>query len=162
MVCQVLKECLHLRMVPDLEQEFDMTPVDYVSEAIIRLSRRRENLRGIYHLVNPDRVSFRQLADGLEGAGYRIRRVTFEEWRDALEQLAREEPGNDYMTTLTLFGRWVENQMEGREEPRFDCSRTLAALGEEPQCPRVDVAVLQNYVSHLAETGYLRLASEIR
>ena len=50
---RIIKGCLELGLVPDIDTEVDMTPVDFVSSAIVALSQERNCLGWAFHLINP-------------------------------------------------------------------------------------------------------------
>lgn len=155
-VCQVIRALTYMDTIPDVDLRFDMVPVDYVSEAIVTLSQDEDSLGQVFHLTNPRRSSIVDLAAGLTQAGYSLTWVDFDTWDASLQELAHAMPGEGFDTTRALFTPWVRGHLNGKHEPPFDCSQTLAALQGRLSCPPVDADMVENYLSYLAQIGFIR------
>ncbi|NJL38964.1 MAG: amino acid adenylation domain-containing protein [Leptolyngbyaceae cyanobacterium SM1_4_3] len=59
----LIKGCIQLGSVPEPENDsfIDMTPIDYVSRAIVHLSKQKQVLGKAFHLVNPHPIPAQQL-----------------------------------------------------------------------------------------------------
>jgi len=53
----------------------DMTPVDYVSSAIVHLSRQKESLGKAFHLVNPHSLHLSKLVNEINALGYPLKQM---------------------------------------------------------------------------------------
>jgi thioester reductase-like protein len=78
--CQMLKSWISAGYVPDLDASMDMTPVDYVSRAIVQLAGSEQSLGKVFHLANPRPVDIQGLYRWMRSFGYRLQPI-YDEWR---------------------------------------------------------------------------------
>jgi thioester reductase-like protein len=157
--CQMLKSWVNAGYVPDLYAAMDMTPVDYVSSAIVQLSRSAGSLGQVFHLANPKPVDVQELFAFMRSFGYRLEPVPYDQWRSALIALAErtEEKAVRSLTPILAV-----QESEGAPEwvggvPRFDCTNTLSVLAHTGiRCPPVDEQVLNTYFTYLTRSGFLK------
>ena len=159
--CRYIKGCVELGQVPNLDEEMNIVPVDYVSGAVVHLSLRKESAGKIFHLVNPRPLGggdqFAQWFTFLEEYG--VRQVPYEQWRKALEGA----PDNPLYTLLPTIPEWQgeeELMMQGRVmkrvRMRYECRNTLEMLAGTPiSCPPVDAQLLGTYLSFFVRCGFL-------
>ncbi len=146
------RACVALGAVPDLDVMVNIVPVDFVSRAIVALSRRPDSVGKTFHLDNPTPMPYRQLVRVAESFGLPVRRLPFEAWREALGALAASAPNNGAAAFLPL----VEEVDEGQVYmPQFDCANTAAGLlGSGVACEPVGEKLLRTYVSAIMTTDY--------
>lgn len=146
-VSRAITGCIQLGQWPDLDVVWPLTPVDYVSKAILHLARRPDSAGKAYHLVNPSPVSAGQLYEWVRSLGYAVERVPSAVWRSELLRRAHRSEDNALLALLPLFLEKVpfdnaltlpEIFVEGRA-PKYDCRHALAGLaGSSISCPIVD------------------------
>jgi thioester reductase-like protein len=179
---RLIKSWIELGSAPDLDGATDMTPVDYVSSAIVRLSLSAQAPGKVYHLVNPKQIHLRELTAWIRSSGYTIEHVTYDQWRTELlsrgqrfkgqaahslvplfSARTREEslPGGnnqlqpDARNTVDQIGSIMAAQYAARSVT-FDDRQTRDALdGSSITCPVVDGDVFARYISYFARTGFL-------
>ncbi len=122
LISSMTRACVLLGSVPDLDVMVNIVPVDFVSAAIIHLSRNPENLGKIYHLDNPEPIHFSKLADWLANQGFNARKVSFDEWRAELFRQVPHMPSDGWEPYLPLLEEVEEKQVF---MPEFDLSNTL-------------------------------------
>ncbi len=139
------RACVALGAVPDLDMMVNIVPVNFVSRAIVELSRRPNSVGKTFHLDNPTPMPYQQLVRVAESFGLPARRLPFEAWREALGALAASAPNNGAAAFLPL----VEEVDEGQVYmPQFDSANTAAGLlGSGVECEPVGEKLLQIYVS---------------
>jgi thioester reductase-like protein len=154
-----IKGCIQLGCVPDLDITWDLTPVDYVSAALVRLSLRPEAVGERFHLVNPNPRPLGEIVELLAELGYPMRRVSYPAWRDALEEARRRDQDNVLVPLLDLFS----DELPRRARlARFDCRSTLAALeGSDVVCPPVGRTLLGTYLEALRGEGFLPVQAQV-
>ena len=91
-LCRWMRGCIQLGRVPDVEDSLDVTPVDYMSEAIVHLSCWAGEPGKIFHLFNPKPPTVADFLAYGRSFGYRLERVVYEEWRNIALQVIQEEP----------------------------------------------------------------------
>lgn len=160
-LCRLMIGCSRIGSVPDLDLMIDMTPVDFVSQALAHLAASKESLGKVFHLVNPQPASLHQLADWLQKLGYQLRRVPYGSWRAEIQQLGGSELEKAFHALIPQSdsrsgGGPDEAAPPNRRMPRFDCQNTLAALAETSiRCPGVNSALLNTYLMHFVRNGLL-------
>lgn len=155
--CRMLKSWIELGYAPDLDAATDMTPVDYVSSAIVHLSRLKESLGKVFHLANPRPVHVRELVTWIRSFGYPLQPMPYDQWRAEMISLARRSQETAVYSLGPLFSVKVSEEASwaGRI-PKFDCQNTLDRLaGTSIACPLVDAKVFPIYLSYFVRSGFL-------
>lgn len=153
MISSMTRACLLLGVAPDLDVVANIVPVDFVSAAIVYISKNPDNWNQVYHLENPSPLHMNDLLAWLAEEGFHPRRVAFEEWRAALfRQVAFMENGG-WEPYLPLIEEVEERQIF---MPRIDLSNTLGKLkGAGIECPPVDGKLLSTYLNAFFERGLI-------
>jgi amino acid adenylation domain-containing protein/thioester reductase-like protein len=155
-VCGLIKACVELGLVPDLDLPLEAVPVDYVSAATVRLSLRPESLGQAFHLVNPSAGRLSEVLDGLRSFGYPLCKVPYQEWFE--EAMRRGGPGLEGILRVFLPAPSVPGLKEAARQggPTFDCRNTLAGLaGAALSCPGLDADLVGRYLSGFVQRGFL-------
>ncbi|MEV0608912.1 amino acid adenylation domain-containing protein [Polymorphospora rubra] len=143
---RLLKTCVQLRAVPDIDDAVDLAPVDYVGAGIGHLTRTGST--GDHHFYNNRTITFGGLAEALTGFGYPADLVPYGKWRAAL--LDRPD------AALAGFAPMFGTQTPVRTQPTFDCSATEATLAAAGiVCPPADPALVHTYLSAFVRAGFL-------
>lgn len=148
--CTALRKCTYLGVVT-------MTPVDYLVDALLHLSRRPASLGDTFHLSNGERYSTRQLFEWVEAYGYDVNEVSYDEWEQSMLGSAQEAA----LMPMKLF---LENATQGvkltdwfSREPIVDSAytrRVLAAGGVVP--PQLSQTLMKTYIDYFISSGYLQ------
>jgi len=162
MVWNIMKGSLQLGLVVDRLPRLDVAPVDYVAEAIVRLSLDRDPGGGPYHFSNPEPMPWSEVFAVAEGMGYPLRQVPYAEWRDALGRAADAGEDNALVPFLPLFPEVPRDDdgalMEAPEIPevRYVDRNTRRALeGTGVQCPPLDPELVRTYLEYFIDVGFI-------
>jgi len=155
-----LKGCVELGAVPRLEAPVNLAPVDFVSRAIVWLSRQRGSLGRTFHLLNPQPLAGPALTGCLRDAGFPVEELAPEAWREAL--LGRLHGGEDNALApyLALFEEAaarasLDGEGPGRSPALYEAAETFRALAASPvACPPVE-RLLPTYLSYFVDSGFL-------
>ncbi|NJO96370.1 MAG: amino acid adenylation domain-containing protein [Pleurocapsa sp. CRU_1_2] len=103
-IYRTIKGCIQLGSVSNQDIQLDLSPVDYISQAIVHLSRQKESLEKTFHLVNPQPLPLSEMVNYMRSLGYPIERVSDTQWRS---QLLNEgnSPDNALYPLLSIFQR---------------------------------------------------------
>src|SRR5207237_7411949 len=82
-LCRFLKGCIQLGCMPITDSHIQISPVDYVSRAIVDLSLKRESMGKAFHLNNPNSGNWKSLAEWFNDFGYTVRFVPYQDWEQA-------------------------------------------------------------------------------
>ncbi|MFI9555475.1 amino acid adenylation domain-containing protein [Nonomuraea endophytica] len=113
-----------LGLVPELEHEEDLVPVDHVAAAVARLAL--DGVRADLHYVNHATVTYGEIAAALAEAGSAVEQVPWPTW--IARARARADEGGEFAVTPLLSTLPDDPPDPGR--PSFDCSATESALAE--------------------------------
>lgn len=156
LIGRLIKGLIQLGSAPKLDLNLSLTPVDYVSKAIIHLSRQPESWGKVFHLTNPHFVLFQELVNQIQALGYSIQLTDYDQWQAQLLKTTSWQE-NALSPLLFLFTKWGNsNQMSYLEtaalvSQAFDCQNTLAGLaGTDIVCPILNNRLLCAYFSYLS------------
>ncbi len=152
---RLLAGCVQLGCVPDGDAMMNVAPVDYVSRAIVHLSRQKEAIGKNFHLVNPDSFSLNELVAWIQELGYSIDRVPYQTWQAEIVNRAGNSPENALYPLVGLFSERVSQaEVPQSEALNFDCQNTLAGLANtDIACPQADANLFRTYFSRLRDCG---------
>jgi phthiocerol/phenolphthiocerol synthesis type-I polyketide synthase E len=164
-----LKGCIQMAAAPDLSLPFDPVPVDYVSRAIVHLSRQPESLGQAFHFFNPRPLPWREVFAFARSLGYPLSILPTADWELRLAAALEAGEENALSSFWPLFGARLRAAGEappvaGSAERilRFDdrnTARGLAATGID--CPPIDGRLLSLWFDALAGSGFLPAPREV-
>lgn len=160
----MIKGCLQMGYFPDVDYNLDMSPVDYVSKAVVYLSRQEKSIGKAFHLQHPQPASLKSLVEWVRSFGFDIKMISYEEWQNYLVNNVTSPENPLYTLRPFLLERWSDEQLTipdlylQARRPVISCEETLAALkGSGVSCPVIDSQLLMTYTSYLIQTGFLSL-----
>lgn len=153
----LIVESLQLGCAPSIEQWFtEMTPADFVTDAIITLADHTDTEQLVYHLGDSNPVSASSLFDSLKELGYSTTRVPWADW----VSLWNEKRGNgkirDEPFTVDIL-RGGMPTVEGLQSVtvlKDDATRAALALYGLYR-PEIDATLLETYTRHFFARGWL-------
>lgn len=80
----LIRGCVELGIYPEVASPFGFLPVDWVAEVIGALALRDGGTPTDLHLVHPDPLTTASCFERLRRLGYRLRPLTFEQWKAEL------------------------------------------------------------------------------
>lgn len=152
--CRMIKGCIQLGMVPDFgDSNEDLTPVDYVSAAIVHLAHQETSLGKAFHLLNSHPTPNNNLFNSIREMGYPLESVSFEKWRSHLAEHCQINKDNVLAPVLNNFS---DDPVEQGNPPQFDYQNTRMGLKETNlNFPPIDNSLLKNYFDYFVQSGYL-------
>jgi thioester reductase-like protein len=149
---RVIKGCIQLGMAPALDLEIEMTPVDYVSQSMIRISTQEHTFGSTFHLVNGRKITFEKLLAVIAGHGWKLDVVPVDTWWQALQD-SYGEKDNELHPVMGVVEEFV---VGGEEAIDYDDSNAESALeGTGISCPALDADLLGTYFDWMVGNGYL-------
>ncbi|MDZ7959073.1 MAG: amino acid adenylation domain-containing protein [Aulosira sp. DedQUE10] len=157
LVYKLIIGCVQLGSVPDRDIQEDIMPVDYVSQAIIHLSKPEESLGKAFHLVNNQLLHTNTLLNVIQLFGYQIQQLSYEDWRLKLMNIAGASPEHPLYPLIPFFSEDTsDNQAIKSGILKFDCKNAIAGLSNSQIiCPDIDEKLLSTYISYLSQQGFL-------
>jgi thioester reductase-like protein len=155
----MIKSCIQMELAPDFEIHVETLPVDFAAQAIAHLSLNPKLLGQTFHLANSHTLPWHQLIDWIALAGYRIRKVPYEAWKEELLRQAQSSSDNAMYPLVPLLKESVsqERVFAHSQMPRFSCRNAEAGLqGTSHACPPLDIKLLSTYLAHFVSSGAIQ------
>jgi amino acid adenylation domain-containing protein/thioester reductase-like protein len=157
----LIKGCIQLGIAPDWEMRADIVPIDYLSQALVYLSKQQPSFGKAFHLSNPRSMSWNQLVAWMQEFGYPIEHVSYQDWMAAV--IDRVTPDNALHPFLAFLCEKIPEQQKtvpelyfGAKSLNLDCQNVNDGLaGTTIVCPAVDHQLLSTYFSYFIRTGFL-------
>lgn len=151
----LLVESIHLGYAPDVQGwRAEMTPVDFVSRAIVHLSDQTQAKQLVFHLGDPDPVDTREVFENLKELGYPTKPLGWDEWVALWTEKRAPSRGGDGAFTVDILRSGM---------PTVDFLRGIVVLDNAAtrpfrtavERPKVDVVLLETYTRHWFARGWL-------
>ncbi len=149
--------CIQLGSVPENNLEDNLVPVDYVSKAIVHLSRQNSLEVNSFHLLNFQAFNYNLLPKFIRSFGYPLQQISYDRWRTKLIDIASNSPEHSLYSLIPFFSAG-EFEAETSESAtlKFDCQNTTAGLAKTSIiCPSLDHQYWNTYFSYLIRNGLL-------
>jgi amino acid adenylation domain-containing protein/thioester reductase-like protein len=161
-----LKGCIQLGYTPELDHLWRITPVDYVSKAIIHLSRQLTSPGKTFHILGPDEIHLEQLSRWLNDFGYELEQLPYQKWLARVLEAAGHTPTYTLSSLLPIFVERIKlsateelsifELFSQDKEPKFDCQNMIDGLaGAAITCPSVTNELFDTYLTHFIRSGFL-------
>ncbi|PZO10729.1 MAG: hypothetical protein DCF25_20290, partial [Leptolyngbya foveolarum] len=175
----MLRGCAYLGCAPTVDTLVDMTPVNYVSQAIVRISSTSTVWGKAFHLCNPRSMSWVDLVQQIQNLGYPLRLVSYDQWQytlshqwqQHLQSLSGDIHDHPLYPLMILFSDSPENtpataaavaQSLETADRQFDCHNTHKALIDDGIiCPVINPQLLQRYFTYFSRSGFMRFSTTV-
>ncbi|MEH2375580.1 non-ribosomal peptide synthetase family protein [Nostoc sp.] len=148
--------CVQLGSAPDIDIRENIVPVDYVSQAIIHLSKQEESLGKTFHLVHSQTLHSNTLIDHIRSYGYAIEQNSYQQWREKLLNVTQSSFEHPLYSLVPFFPARQAEEDSNSEVLQFDNQNVINGLvNTSIICPPVDNQLLSVYFSHLINQGFL-------
>jgi thioester reductase-like protein len=146
---------VQLGSAPEMDSLLFGAPVDYVTRALVHLSRQPGLLGGTFHLAAPRAARWSDIFDHLRAAGYALDSLPFAEWRAELVRAVEAGRENALAQVADLLDDGAGAVDREAEIRRVDCGNTRRGLaGASIDCPPFG-ELLDGYLAELVRTGAL-------
>ncbi|QIR40544.1 amino acid adenylation domain-containing protein [Tolypothrix sp. PCC 7910] len=149
--------CVQLGSAPDVDIQENIVPVDYVSKAIVHLSKQETSFGKTFHLVHPQTLHSNMLIEQIRSLGYAIEQISYDQWREKLIDITQgslEHPLYSLIPFFTTRQAQAENSQSGFLQ--IDNQNVINGLvGTSITCPPIDNQLLSVYFSYLIEHGFM-------
>ena len=161
---RAIKGLIQIGAAPEVHPVDNMSPVDYVSRAIVRLSQlpASRDLPAC-HVINPQPFAWDRMFEFIRTRGYRLEQVPYRTWHRRLVEACAGGDENALKPLLPLFpvppdgGEDPQEQSpapSGMPAPRCEAAQQALA-GTGVSCPAIDPALLSRYFDYFVRIGFL-------
>ncbi|GAM88109.1 hypothetical protein ANO11243_061400 [Dothideomycetidae sp. 11243] len=154
----IFVESIRLGHAPKVEGwRAEMTPVDFVSKAIVHLANQTQAKQLVFHIGDPDPVDTTVVFDDLEKLGYPTERIPFDDWVTLWNEKRGSVKGGDGAFTIDILRSGMPNVEFLRDIVVLNNAQTrpYRAIVERP---KVDSVLLETYARHWFARGWLKSA----
>ncbi len=148
----VISESVRIGSAPTIEGwRVEMTPVDFVSGAILRLADDPSAAGKTFHLANTEPPPAELVFGWIEDLGYDLSRSDYPDWLGTIRSTpAGTEAGE------VVRGAAPDDAARVKDDNDYDDRNTREALGEGgPRRPEVGAALLETYALYFADRGWM-------
>ncbi|KAK5092138.1 hypothetical protein LTR70_005743 [Exophiala xenobiotica] len=148
-------ESIHLGYYPDVEGwRAEMTPVDFVSKAIVHLSDQTHAKQLVFHLGDPDPIPTSKVFEVLGEIGYPTKPIDWDSWVTMWNEKRGSAKGGDGGFTVDILRSGM---------PSVDFLKDIVVLNNAQtrpfraivERPKVDHVLLETYARHWYARGWL-------
>ncbi|MEH2037882.1 non-ribosomal peptide synthetase family protein [Nostoc sp.] len=149
--------CIQLGSVPDIDIRENIVPVDYVSKAIVHLSKQEESLGKTFHLVHPQTLHSNTLIDHIRSWNYSIEQISYDQWREKLLNVTQDSLDHPLYSLVPFFpARQAHEESSNSGFLQLDNQNVINGLVDTSiTCPSLDNKLLGVYFSYLIKQSYL-------
>jgi len=162
-ISRTIVGCIQMGAAPNIDISLPLTPVDYVSDAIVYISRQTKALGKCFNIVNKSHTSIRSMSEVIKKSGYNLELLPYTEWTEKLVAASFEENALSILSRLFVDKRKAgESLIEryGSMQARIDTSNTDELLeGSGISCLPLDEAVFRKYLVMFSKMGYISFSS---
>ncbi|KAL4867985.1 hypothetical protein BDV12DRAFT_108862 [Aspergillus spectabilis] len=152
----LIVESIKIGRYPDVEGwRAEMTPVDFVSKAIIHLANQTLTEQTVFHVGDPNPVDTRSVFEDLKVLGYPTEPLSWDEWVALWTQQRGSKKGGDGGFTVDILRSGMPSIEFLRGIVVLDNAITRP-IRREVERPKVDRFLLETYTRHWFARGWLR------
>ncbi|GAA4550928.1 amino acid adenylation domain-containing protein [Amycolatopsis samaneae] len=163
MMCALFRSIAETGIAPDIPLPLDFVPVDFTADAITHIVLTHRPDGRVYHVTNPRDARLGLLTDRLRARGYRIRDLPYDRWVTRMSARTAADPDEPMAPYLPMFvepaadtGISVKEMYFAGTFPRFSRNNFDTAIaGTGLHCPPVDANLIDLYLDHFADSGFL-------
>ncbi|KAG5982040.1 putative NRPS-like protein biosynthetic cluster [Claviceps digitariae] len=153
----LIVESLHLGYAPQVNNWLaEMTPVDFVSQAIVTLANHPCTSQKVYHLGDPSPVTAEGVFDHLAELGYQTGRLPWDDWVALWKEKRGSGRGGDDPFTVDILRGGMPTVETLEMVTILDDGATRPVLElYSVQRPRIDRDLWETYTRHFFARGWL-------
>ena len=145
----LMKGCIQMGYAPDLNEKITLLPVDFVSNAVVRISLTRPDQPAVYHIDHPTGILWQDLIAWINNYGYQITIIPLKHWQHRLAKIPHD---NALFPFLPYYLAIKEKQLS----PNVDVSKTRLALKQlNINYPAINHKLLITYFNFFRHTNFL-------
>ena len=152
-IWRMVKGCLQLGLVPDINNTLKMCPVDHVA-LLAGLSTLHPTPLQVLHVTGRPKIRFNDLFSAVITYGYEVEQVEYIKWRTKLEQHVLDTQDNALFPLLHFVLDDLPTSTKSAELDDTN-ARNLASLGKGPTSSGVTEDLVGLYLAWLIRAGFL-------
>ena len=151
----LIVESIHLGFTPEIEGwRVEMTPVDYVSKSILRLSDNVSTTQQVFHIGDANPVKTQELFEVMRVLGYQTKPLAWDDWVALWTDKRGPVKGGDGSFTVDILRGGMPSVNFLKQITVLNDEATRPAL-QTLQRPSIDTRLLEVYARHWYARGWL-------
>jgi len=155
-IWRLVKGCIQLGLVPDINNTVNMVPVDHVARcsSLSALVPPPPKESRVYHITARPPIRFNDLLGSLAVYGYGVSQCDYVEWRTKLEQHVMEVQDNALFPLLHYV---LDDLPTSTTSPELNDSNTAALLETHHEAKQggMDIQLIGMYLAWLITADFL-------
>ncbi len=151
---RLIQACLSLKTAPEVTLYDDLTPVDYICQAMRLISTQPQWINSQFHLVSPYRLSYVEAFKFLKKQGYSFALAPFNTWKKTLLDQSIQT-GDSRLQALAALLADLDFSHPTAVLTLASDHVHAALKGSAIKCPKVDESLFGKYVDYYEKIGYL-------
>jgi amino acid adenylation domain-containing protein/thioester reductase-like protein len=154
-VSMMMKGCLQMGFAPNLDARLNLVPANYVSQAIVYLSRVQNLSNQAHQIINPNPISWDQFVNWLIKSGCSIQEISYEAWYTKLLKIGANSTDNELIPLINLFSnkQFIQKSLGSFYFNVESIHQDFIKAGIV--CPPVDEIFLNASLESFIQSGYL-------
>jgi len=148
----LLKSCIQLGIVPNIDNNFEALPVDVLANSIIALSLQQQKNGRVFNLHHPYPTVWRQFIAWIQDYGFDLKYVQPEIWRQQLQNIDEK---NALFSLLVYYINSDNNEIEDTSKIRYHKTQKILAAADIIY-PKVDKDYVFKCVDYLVQCDFLK------
>ena len=137
---------------PDLDIKENITPVDFVADALVYISKQPEYINKNYHLFNSEQVSYSDFFSYLQNYGFSLKKLEYDKWKN---KLVDKLSNTSLKHLVPLFSEF--NLATMTQKVNFNCQNKERALQNfEGEKTNLNEKLFDKYLDYYIKIGFLK------
>lgn len=156
-IWRLIKGCIELGVVPNMNNAVNLCPVDYVAQCVASVATTAgSEKKMVYHVTHPNAPPFRfnDFFQLLVKFGYNVATTEYISWRTALMDYTLKSQDNALFPLLHMV---MDDLPTATKSPELDDTHTqqVAVQGSGFATPRMGSELIGVYLAYLVKVGFL-------
>ncbi|MDC8758070.1 thioester reductase domain-containing protein [Janthinobacterium fluminis] len=159
---EMLKALVETGLSFKSDEDFDISPVDYVAKAALFAALNLPATRHrTYNLTSPAPISYDAIVEQVRGYGYRVDAVETRVYFEALQEGRISRAGKPYRSTFTDLMSIFYDGSDCKERAKYDTRKIDALLaGSDIVCHASDATLMARYLDYAIRSGFIAAPRE--
>ncbi|KAL1920377.1 uncharacterized protein VTP21DRAFT_754 [Calcarisporiella thermophila] len=157
-IWRLVKGCVELGSVPQINNAVNMCPVDYVARCVAEVAKRAAGEfaaeGAVFHVTHPvPAFRFNDLFGCLPAYGYEVKQHEYITWRNALTEYTLQAQDNALFPLLHFV---LDDLPTSTKSPELDDTNTQRLL-QGAAVPRMTEELIGLYLAYLTRVGFMTM-----
>ncbi|MFD6071561.1 amino acid adenylation domain-containing protein [Amycolatopsis lurida] len=163
MMCALFRSIAETGIAPDIPLPLDFVPVDFTADAITHIVLTHQPTGRVHHVTNHHDARLSLLVDRLRARGYQVRDLPYRKWVERMSARTAVNPDEPMAPYMPMFAEpatgtdiSVKEMYFAGTFPKFGRRNFDSAIaGTGLHCPPVDANLIDLYLDHFTDAGFL-------